>query len=329
MSDCILRTPVVSPEILMESAAQLAEAHRSLTIGELSQLIDRSETYTESIVTLGGELSLIEHAEDEGDYVINRSARMQVRQSSSSQKVKLLNGRLQQYRPFISFVSALVQGTEPTQAARQVRVMYEFEVSEDHLENQFIKLGIYSEIFEDGAEDGDFQFTINTRILTEEFIQEVAEAVRSPLIARLFLQKRLSEEIIQYLNQDTVLELTNALELFWDRPRSAIAAAGRAVEDVERELGDDYGNNQEMYKQADGIGELADCLQSDGLIDSRHLHAGKYLGSMRNPSGGHGIDAETLERWEVAEEVAFGYILSSIHFIRSLYVYVVQDRQVL
>ncbi|MGB9987331.1 hypothetical protein [Salarchaeum japonicum] len=329
MSEYALRATVVDPAVLMDAAGRLADAPRPLTVDELSELIEYGSTYTSAVVTLGEELRLIIEDSEEDGYRVNRDFRMQVRQSSVEKKQILLRSRLQQYRPFISFVSSLVQDTDPARSASQVSVLFEFEVTAEHIEKQFIKLGVYSGIFDQQASDGDFEFSIDTRVITEEFIKRVADAVKSPPFARLFLQKRLDEEIIDYLDDDTVGELTTALELFWERPRSAIAAAGRAVGDVQRDLGNDYGNGYEKYSNANGITELADCLSSDELINSRHLHAGKYLGGMRNPSGGHGKDAETLKRWEVSEEVAFGYILASIHYIRSVFAFVVQDRQVL
>lgn len=327
MVEYSLRSPVVKPEKLMEAATHLAGAHRKLSAGDLEELIERGEEYTESILQIGNELDIIEESDE--DYVINRDVRMQLRQSSSEQKTRLLRSRLQQYKPFIAFVSSLIQGNSPNQAAKQVKVLFQMDINKDDLNSQFLKLGHYVDIF-DTTEDADnISFEINTDVVTDEYIHNLSAAVKSSLVARLFLEKRLNEEIIGYMDEETVDELVNALEIFWDRPRSAIAATGRAVEDFQRDLGNDYGQNAQRYQDANGISELADQLKGEDLVLSRHVHGGKYLGGMRNPSGGHGKDPQTLDRWDVSEEVAFGYILASIHYIRSLYAYVVQSRQVL
>lgn len=327
MVEYSLRSPVVEPEKLMEAATDLAGAHRELSAEDIEELIDRGETYTESILQIGMELGIIEKSDN--DYVINRDVRMQLRQSSSEQKIRLLRSRLQQYKPFIAFVSSLIQGSSPDRAAKQVKVLYQMDITAEDLNTQLLKLGKYVEIFDEAGDDDGISFEINTDVVTDEYIHNLSTAVKSSLVARLFLEKRLNEEIIGYMDEETVDELVNAVEIFWDRPRSAIAAAGRAIEDFQRDLGNDYGQNPQRYQNANGISELADQLKGEGLVLSRHVHGGKYLGGMRNPSGGHGKDPQTLDRWDVSEEVAFGYILASIHYVRSLYAYVVQDRQVL
>lgn len=332
MSSYSLRTPVVDPNLLIEVATAMAGASTPLSISDIERVIDRSEDYSKSIANLGLELGLIEVADDDENnadenYVIVREVKMQFRQASPEQRTNLLLGLLQGYKPFISFSSALLQGVDPERAALRADVLYELGIDEGNLEAQFRKLGIYTGVFEETDEGIGFQF--DTRVLTDEYIQEFSDAVGTALVARLYLENRLGEEIMEYMDNGSVDELINALELFMERPRSAIAAAGRAVEDFERLIGTDHGDAGTDYSEAEGIGQLTSKLQGDDLLMKRHLHGGNYLAGLRNPSGGHGKDPETLERWDVGPEVALGYVLASIHFIRSLHTYVIQERQVL
>ncbi|TKX79603.1 hypothetical protein EXE53_15005 [Halorubrum sp. SD626R] len=308
----------------MEVAATLADSHRSLSVDDLGRIIDREEDYVRAIVHLGQQLGLIESTDD--GYQVVRDVRMQLRQSSEGQRRDLLSSLLQQYQPFISFASSLVQDNEPERAALQTDVVHQLGIAEEDIKEQFLKLGDFSSLLR--QEDDEVKFEFDVSVLTDGFIEKLSISVQFSLAARLFLKNRLGDEIVAYLDSDTVDELTNALSLFWDRPRSAIAAAGRAVEDVQRDLGNQYGNGAD-YSAADGIGQLTDMLQSDSLIKKRHLHGGNYLAGMRNPSGGHGKDPEELERWDVSPEVALGYVLAAIHYTRSLYAYIVQDRLVL
>jgi len=324
MSEYSLKAPVVQPSLLMEVAATLADSHRSLSVDELARVIDREEDYVRAVVHLGQQLGLIESTDD--GYQVVRDVRMQLRQSSEGQRRDLLSSLLQQYQPFISFASSLVQDNEPERAALQTDVVHQLGIAEEEIKEQFLKLGDFSTLLR--REDDEVKFEFDVSVLTDGFIERLSISVQYSLAARLFLKNRLGDEIVAYLDSDTVDELTNALSLFWDRPRSAIAAAGRAVEDVQRDLGNQYGNGAD-YSAADGIGQLTDMLQSDSLIKKRHLHGGNYLAGMRNPSGGHGKDPDELERWDVSPEVALGYVLAAIHYIRSLYAYIVQDRLVL
>lgn len=325
MSDYSLQIPVVSPELLMETVNTLASSPRDLSINDIESIIDKETDYAESLVHLGSQLGLIK--KQNGNYVAERSIKMQVRQSSDRQRKILLNNLLQQYDPFVKFASSLIQGDNAERASVQVKVVYQLGVESENIEEQFKRLAEYSGLFSRNGEDLSAEF--NTSVTTDEFIEDLSKAVNKPLVARLFLENRFGDELVAYIDEDTFEELVNALELFWERPRSSIAAAGRAVEDFLREVGDDYGQSGTNYSSSNGIGQLIDDLQGDSLIKKRHFHGGNYLAGIRNPSGGHGKDPDELERWEVSPEVAFGYTLSSIHFIRSLYAHVEQGRLVL
>lgn len=325
MPEHSLRNPVVEPALLMEAAVALADSPRALSTNDVERIVDRSGSYTESLIHLGKELNLIE-SEDDG-HIIARSVRMQIRQSTEDQQKKLLNDLLQQYKPFVAFSSSLIQGSASDKAALQTDVVYQLEIEEEKIKDQFIKLGEYAGLF---SEIGDnISTSFNTKALTDEYLTEISDAMNATIVARLFVENRLGDEVVVYLDEDTLNEIVNSMELFWERPRSAIAAAGRAVEDFQRDIGNDYGKSGTDYTKADGIGQVTQMLQSDGLIKKRHLHGGNYLAGMRNPSGGHGMDPEELERWDVSPEVAFMYSVAAIHHIRSLYVYVYQNRLVL
>jgi hypothetical protein len=309
----------------METVSTLASSPRELTIGDLEQVSENDEDHTEALVHLGKQLGLIQ--DGDSGYAANRSIKMQVRQSTTEQRKILLGNLLQQYDPFIAFTSSLIQGSSSEQAGLQATVVYELDVDPEIATQQLIELATYANLFSEEDETLSAQF--DTSVLTDEFIEDLYTNMKKPLIARLFLENRLGDEIVGYMDTDTFDELENSLELFWERPRSSIAAAGRAVEDFLRDLGSTYGSNQSQYSQSNGIGQLIQALQSDGLIKKRHLHGGNYLAGVRNPSGGHGKDPDELERWDVSPEVALGYVLAAIHFIRSIYEYVEQGRLVL
>lgn len=74
--------------------------------------------------------------------------------------------------------------------------------------------------------------------------------------------------------------------------------------------------------------QVVQRMKGDGIVLKRHLHGANYLGAMRIP-GSHGKQKETLESWEVDQEVALGVILATMDYIRSLYWFVKEERQLL
>jgi len=329
MSGPQIRTPVIDPADLLQIAETLAESPRNLSVQDITEIADLDEDYVSSATSLGCQLNLFqrESTEDGDQFEIVPDMKLQVKQSTDDQRPELLRNLLHRYEPFVAFYSSLVKESSIGQAALQSKVLYDMDADEDTIESQFTALADYTELLE--GDEGNAQLTLDTDVIKHGHTQDIGEAIDSPLAARLFLGNRLDDEQLAYMEESTIEDLMNALELFWRRPRSAIASAGRAVEDFQRNIGNDYRSGSTDYSSARGIGQLADRLHGDGLTEPRHLHGGNYLASLRNPGGGHGKDPETLERWDVEPEVAWEYTLASIHYMRSLFSSVVQDRQVL
>lgn len=324
MTDKSLHSRVVKPSVLMEAVFSLAQSPRPLEKGDISKFVDKNQRYAKAAIQLGTELDLIRES-GEG-YKINPDIEEEVRKSSPEQRFVILNKYVQRYEPFTAFLSFLSKGYDTDRAAVQVEVLYQLGIDEEKLEMQFVSLGEYTKLLE--ISNGSVEINIESDPLTEEYIRDLEKALKSEASARVFLEDRIGEDIVSYMNDEDIEELVTALLDYRDSPRNAISAAGRAVEDFQREIGADHGVEGD-YSEASGIGQLSDELHREDWSMKRHLHGGNYLGGMRNPSGGHGYNPETLERWEVNREVALDYILSSIHYVRSLYRISVEDRQVL
>ncbi|MFB6199745.1 MAG: hypothetical protein ABEJ83_02610 [Candidatus Nanohaloarchaea archaeon] len=324
MTDLSLHSRVVKPAVLMEATFGLSQAPKPLEEEEISRFIDKNSRYARAALNLGTEIEIIQ--ESKQGYEINPEIEEEVRKSPPDQRFAILNKYVQRYEPFTAFLSFLTKGYSSDRAAVQVDVLYDLGMSEEKLERQFVNLGVYTNLLEKTNED--VTVNVEENPLTDEYIQDLEIALKSEAAARVFLEDRIGEDIIAYMNDEDIEELVTALLEHRSNPRNAISAAGRAVEDFQREIGDDHGI-EGNYSGASGIGQLADELHRESWSMKRQLHGGKYLGGMRNPSGGHGYNPETLERWEVNPEVALDYILASIHYIRSLYRISVDNRQVL
>lgn len=320
-----LHSQVVDPVKLLDATGSLAQSQRSLSSEDLEDILDRGEIYIQSLLRLGMELNLIEQS-DSG-YDASSDIALQVRQANQeSEKRELLAIQLQSYRPFIKFLKSLLDEVEPLIAARQVGVFYQLSPDEEIIRDQFLKLGEYAEII--GSSESNITFYFDRDILSQNYFQGLSNKLENGLVARLFLENRLDEDIITYIDERCFNQLVVALRNFGSDPNDAISATGRAIETFQRNLGSDFGTGNVDFSGPNGIRELAQAFGSDGLTKDRHQLAGEYLGEMRNNSGGHGIDADTNKHWSLTEEVAFGYILTAIHYIRSTYRWVVDEQLV-
>ncbi|WP_143165465.1 hypothetical protein [Halobaculum gomorrense] len=316
---------VVKPDLVLEAVFGIAESPAPMDPDSLQEFIDREERYTDAVIHLAKELNMAREAP--AGLVVDPEIEDEIKRASPDQRFVILNRYVQRYEPFTTFSSFINKGYSAEAAARKVNSLYQMNIADSKLKSQLLNLGEYAEIISVGDEP---RVTgIGEDPLSEKYVEDLLTALQSEMSARLFLEDRLGEDLVRYLDHGSFEELIAALRLFEDEPRSAIAAAGRAVEDFQRDLAADYGSEDRDYQSASGIGQLTMHLNGDDLMMKRHLHGGNYLGGMRNPSGGHGKDTETLERWDVSSEVALEYVLAATHYIRSQYRYTTELKQIL
>jgi hypothetical protein len=316
----------VQPADLMETAYGLSKSPKPLTDEDIERLVDRNGRTVRSLIHLGEELNVLQET-TENSYIVNPSLEDDIRQASIEQRHTLLQTYLERYEPFTAFLSFVIKGYTADEAAERVDILYDLGIASEKIKKQFVTLGKYTGLVEE--DEDEIAVYADEDPLSEEYITQLRDASSSSINARVFLEDRIGEEIIAYMDHETVEDLIEALLIFRESPRNSIQSASRAVEDFQRELVSDYGDG-DGYSSATGIGKLAMAIhREEDWSFKRHLHGGNYLGGMRNPSGGHGKNTETLERWEIHEEVALGYILAAMHYIRSVYYAAVQSRQVL
>lgn len=322
-SDFSLHARVVEPDMLMAATNALAQSH--LEIEELEEILGKDDAYVKSLIQLGKQLDLVQ--ETDSKYTINPNVAIEVRQANSQEeKREILKIKLRRYRPFITFTRHLIEGASPSRSALLVKVFYQLGSNEDNIEEQMVKLGEYTGVLSVSGSDVTPRF--DTSILSSGYFRGLSGALEDELVARLYLENRLNEDVVAFVDEESFENFVESLQLFGSRPESSISAAARAIETIQRDIGDTYGNGNVDYSGPNGVRELAQALHSDGLTKDRHKLAGELLGEIRNNTGGHGVDSETGKHWSLSEEVAFGYILTGIHYIRSLYHWTVDDQLV-
>lgn len=321
MSEYSLYSRSVSPETLVEAISGLATSSKPLSKEATAKYIGKSNAHTSATLQLGIQLELIQDTNN--DYQAGPEYEDRIRKAGTEQKYLILREALQDYDPFISFIGSLNEGYSPEDAARQVKALYSMDSSS--LEKQFLSLGEKTDIIDS---NGDLEIDIESKSLENNYVSNLRDSLKSEATARLFIEKQLGNDITKYLSSDIIEELVGALCEFEKSPRTAISSTGRAIEDFQRDIGNDYGK-EGNYGSAHGIGQLTQELNREDWSMKRHFHGGNYLAGMRNPSGGHGYDPKTMERWTVTSEVALDYILASLHYIKSLYKKAVEDKQVL
>lgn len=313
----------VRPEVLVDALIKLANSPRPLSIDDLADVIDMSDNYVRAVLCVGTQLGMIIERGD--GYVVNPSIEEETRKLNPEQGFVVINRYVQRYKPFMTFLSFLDKGYDTERSARSVVTLFDIDAKPDVVESQFLKLGRYADLL---TEDDSPAPTVDVETLPTSYIDDLEGALKSEAKARLFVQERLGADVVAYAEHESIEKLQDALLKHRSSPENAIVDAVVASENVTRELAEEYGTEDVDYSKAGGIGSLAKSMRRDNLVLKRHLHGANYLGGMRNP-GAHGKEAETLKLWEVEREVALEVVLAAINYVRSIYWYITEERQIL
>lgn len=313
----------VRPDVLVDVLIKLANSPRPLTVVNITDIIDMSENYVRAVLCVGTQLGVIQ--EEGKGYVMDPSIEKEARKLNPEQGFVVINRYVQRYKPFMTFLSFLDKGYDTERSAQSVVTLFDIDAKPHIVESQFQKLGTYADLL---TEDDSPRPTVDVETLPSSYIEDLEGALKSEAKARLFVQERLGADVVAYADDESIEKLQDALLKHRSSPENAIVDSVVASENVTRELAEEYGTEDVDYSKAGGIGSLAKAMRRDELVLKRHLHGANYLGGMRNP-GAHGKEAETLELWDVEGEVALEVVLAAINYVRSIYWYIIEKRQIL
>jgi hypothetical protein len=230
-------------------------------------------------------------------------------------KINVMRKLIQEYEPFILFVQFCMNDNAPSEAARKVFTLYDFEGKDSEmLKDLFLAWGISTGIFKVKADKLELEDSIDT---VYKKLGTPAFSLDDDMAIRIYIAERLGTELSVLIDPVDIGELTDAFKKYRTEPRDAIGCAGRAFENYLRRLAIPL--EVDVVKK-NGITQIIEALQSNRKIHSKHNSVGIGIGAIRNMSG-HGVDPKDLEPWELIPSSALAYIELVISTIRSLHLF--------
>ena len=247
--------------------------------------------------------------------------------ANAEQKNILFRQQLQQFEPFILFVTLISKGNNIEDAVRKVSVIYSISINEKDLRLSFLNWGSYSQLLNYDESSNSISLTFPTEELSIEYLKSLVESLESDIKTRIYLAEKLTESPFGYLQREEVEFFVKALQLHEKDPRHAIDDAGRALEDYLRRLSTDRGYD---VSKKSGISEIAQVIGggNNKLIHAKHLHMCNCLGTIR-VAAAHSKDKSTMESWTISPDLAIEVILLMISTIRSIHFFVNTNQQLL
>ncbi len=310
--------------------ALFAVAHRSLTLPEVAKFIGSptapsSEPYAAACLAVLQELRLVEI--DEEGYKAVAAVGSDFRNLPKADRYTIFSRYAMKYKPFVEFIALVHKGYSPSEAATKTNVVYELGTKDRFVEKTMLELGVYAHLIR--KVNGGYGLTVVVDELPADYIDRLREATRGEAQATLFIRERLGEKAFQYVGDEQVADFVHALLEFRKEPKDAIVAVGRASEDFLRKVAAERGKLD--YGGCNGAVDLAKRMREEvpPLLLQGHFARASFVGGVRNPGGGHGLDKTTLERWSVSPEAALETILVGLSLVQSAFAYVFTQVQTL
>lgn len=309
--------------------ALFAVAHRRLTAPQVARFIGSpekpaSEEYASACLAVLEQLGLVESSS--AGFQAIAAVADDFRKLNPQDRYTILARYARRYKPFVELAALIHKGYSTSEAATKVNVIYELGTKDRFVEKTLVELGVYTKLLR-RIDGGNYGLNLVVEELPPDYIDRLKEATRGEVQATLFVRERLGDEAYHDLGDEQVEDFVHALLEFRKEPKDAIVAVGRACEDFLRMVAAKRGAQD--YSVCNGVVEVAKKLRDEQILLNGHLARATFIGGVRNPGGGHGLDKTTLERWAVAEEVALETILVGLSLIRSVHGFVFHQLQVL
>jgi uncharacterized protein YmfQ (DUF2313 family) len=205
-----------------------------------------------------------------------------------------------------------------------MKTIYNVSTQISDIERIMINWGTYAGLLERDKK-GIIKLKVVVEELKPEYLKELLEALESDIKARIYMENKLTDEVFGYLQYDEIEFLVKAIRNHQKDARASIEDMGKAFEDFLRRLGND--KKVDMTKSS-GIAQCAYSLKGADLITQKHLEVCEHINTFRLAAA-HSKEKQTLEAWKINPDAAIEVILTALTAIRSIFIYVFRNRQVL
>lgn len=247
-------------------------------------------------------------SEDEGKFAVASPLCEFVATPHERQKAAVLRIAMESYEPFVTFRQRLTVTTE-SEAARQTKALFNFDVHREEIKDTLISLGTYSGAL---VTAGGGHYRLESE-MAQNPIEVIARAAAEMAAAEELIRTRLGSDAVTVASRDEViLPLAEALlKANGEDPRGAVVQAGNAVESY---LVPFAGRAGVSIEGATGINSKLDRFDQARVLPKKVIFMGKFLGHVRNAAD-HGVDPDIAASWTIRSETGFEYVFVALSFI--------------
>lgn len=300
---------VVGADLIMNIVEACALSDRSLKIDDLKDYTGKNPRSVSEAAKAALWLGLIESAPL--GYVAPSSVRSRF-PAGKEPKALLFVEYLQRKKSFIQFSTFLDHNDDPEAASEKVRVLYQIDVSAETVLDLFGGWGRSAGLFAGANRALRLKPEFHVSDLPTEYLKELKDALESDMRARVFVNRKLTEETFRSVPAAGIDRAVRAIRGITSDPRNSVEDAGEVIEDYLRLKARHDGVD---VTGATGIGGVIKLLGDK--ITGEHKIVGDAINTLRIMSA-HPIRSVTERRWQINPDSGLETVLLSLSLMRSI-----------
>lgn len=315
------------PLLKVSEIIELLYYKNNADISEISKYANIGTSYTRAGIKVGILLNIIQ-GNTKDSYKLDLDVENYISKSSDkNNRLNMMKHYLQKWKPFISFMNFSLQGYSPKEAISKVNVLYELNCGNIELLLQLlIALGKELEIFEFSSD----KIQLVPKLEAEYENANEIIVLEDNIATRLYIINNLGQAIFNFLQDDEIKLLIESYSKIQTNPNDSIHTTGKVVEDFLRAISK---NTDVNVKDKNGINQLVNALYNyrnsigaqENKIHSKQYNIGVAISDIRNMCG-HDKEAKTERAWNVSKLAAISFFNLSLCTIRSIYLYVFENK---
>lgn len=312
----------VSIDQIMKMAKLLSNANNSLTKTEIFKGFSYQTTYVilERALKANIELKIIIQTEE--TYKINPDAISEIKTCDVPNLAIIFRKYLQNYPPFLLYVSLLNQGFDQIESAAFLKSLMNVNNSEKQISIILNRWGKGSGALKK-SNDGVFIVPNSVKPLSKEYLDKLVQSLNNDMGVKNFLIDILDNRTFAYLSKKglDLNSITKGLLEHEESPKNAMISGISFIEPFLRKISKDLGID---VTNTNGIGGIVKKLEDSNKIPHCLANCGYGIGGVRNICD-HGIDKTSSEVWSITPIGSLSSILFSVILIKSYYLYLQEN----
>ena len=315
--------PRIGPEMIVQALEGVALSSNGLTTKEIAKYIGKTEAYAGRAIQVGRQFRWIV---EKGQKYCPIGDCFNLAKADKKQKRAIFRGGLQSFHPFILFVTLILKGDAPTDAARKISVIFDIKTNEQDILRSFCAWGKYAGLIKEQMK-GSFVINLDINIdkLSQQYIYALLEALQNELKTRVYITDKLTSEVFAFLSQEEVDLLAKALSEHAKNPQHTIEDTGKAFEDFLRSIA---AKESIDVSNKSGIVEIVNEIQHKNprALSPKQASISQGLGMVRTMAA-HSKDKKTGTPWKINSDAALEYCLITMSTMRSIFTKVERNFQ--